>query len=194
LKYLPFADVKHIYNPVQDEIYKPKDLELTYNKDLMIWAASPHKGLGRAIQLFKRIHEKLPKLHLAIAHPGYFNIDTIALQSVPGVSLLGPISCRRLWGYLQNSLCLYYPSTYPETFCNLLAEANALGVPMLGFNHGVLKQTVSSRDQLVEESDDAIVNQAIKWYNGDRPKVSGNEDYKLSTVVFKWISLLADKR
>jgi glycosyltransferase involved in cell wall biosynthesis len=193
-KYTTTHRVEYIYNPVPDEIYKPSDIELKYNSNNLIWAASPHKGLGKAIEVFNKAKSKLPKLQLIIANPGYLQLDTVALQNHPGVSMYGAVPCRSLWAALQNSLCVFYPSDYAETFCCILAEANALGVPMLGYNHGALKEVVSSDDQLVElNNEDALIDRLADWTAGNRPKIEGRREFELSRVVLKWIQLLASK-
>ncbi len=191
-KYLTTSNIEYIYNPVPDEIYKPQDLELKYKPDLMVWAASPHKGLGKALETFRKIREKLPLMNLVIANPGYKQLDGAALNEIPGVSLMGPQNCRTLWSVMQQSLCVYYPSHYDETFGLILAEANALGVPMLGYNHGALKEVVSNTDQLVED-ESALVERCIEWHSGKRPKVEGREEFKLSRIVMKWIQLLGGR-
>lgn len=189
-KYVTTSNVEYIYNPVQDEIYKDPDLELTYDHTRFVWASSPHKGLKKALETFKRVRTALPDSQLVIANPGYLNLDKVELSSIPGVSVIGAMPCKSLWALLQQSLCLFYPSDFDETFGLVLAEANALGVPMLGYNRGVLKEVVSSQDQLVEDgNEDAIVERAVEWTNS-RPKIEGNQEFRLSSVIFRWVQLL----
>lgn len=193
-RFLFTHDVEYIYNPVQDEIYKPKDVELKYDPNTLVWAASPHKGLGKGLEIFKKIKQRLPDANLVIANPGYHNVDHVQLSAVPGVQVMGPQSCKTLWAVLQNSMCLYYPSQFDETFGLILAEANALGVPMLGYQHGVLNETVSSDDQLVEDgNEDLVLDRAVEWTK-TRPKVSGRDEFRLSRVIFRWINLFAGVR
>lgn len=190
-KYLLTSRIDYIYNPVPDEIYKPDDVELKYDPNAFIWAASPHKGLGKAIEVFKKLKERLPHANLLIAHPGYHDLDLTALQQIPGVAVYGPQPAATLWAALQSSLCVFYPVDYNETFCCIAAEANALGVPFLSYSRQVLKETVSSDDQLVEDGNEqAIVDKAVEWTKTGRPKVSGQEQFKLSRVIFKWLQLL----
>lgn len=190
-KYILSSNIEYIYNPVPDEIYN--NLEVNYIPDNFVWAASPHKGLGKCIEVFKKIKERLPKANLIVAHPGYMNVDLIALQNVPGVSVCGPIPSKSLWNVIQSSLCVLYPSDYNETFCCILAESNALGTPFLGYNRQVLKEVVSSNDQLVEDgNEDAIIDRAVEWNTNGRPKIEGQDQFKLSNIIFKWIQTLAN--
>lgn len=188
-KYVLSSQVYKIYNPVPDEIYSNQPI---YNKNNFVWAASSHKGLKEALLVFEKIKQKLPKANLIICHPGYHSIESAEMQVLPGISVYGAIPCKTLWNIFQQSLCVFYPSQYNETFCCLLAEANALGVPFLGYNRQVLKEVVSSDDQLVEDGNkDAIVNQAVNW-SEKRPIVNGKEDFKLSKVIFKWLRLFGE--
>lgn len=190
-KYVHSFRTSFIYNPVPDEIYASPDLELKYDPNTFIWNFSAHKGLGKGLEVFKRIKERLPQANLIITHPGYHDLDMTRLSTIPGVSVYGPMACRQLWGVVQSSLCVLYPSQFNETFCCNLAEANALGTPFLSYNRQVLKEVVSTSDQLVEDgNENALVERAVEWSTKGRPKVTGMEQFKISRVIFKWIQLL----
>lgn len=190
-KYVHSFRNSFIYNPVPDEIYAQPDLELKYDPNTFVWNFSAHKGLGKGLKVFAKIKAKLPDANLIVTHPGYHDLDMTRLSMLPGVAVYGPLACKQLWGIVQSSLCVLYPSDYNETFCCNLAEANALGAPFLSYNRQVLKEVVSSRDQLVEDgNEDALVDRAVEWSTKGRPKVLGMPQFKLSNVIFRWVQLL----
>ncbi len=190
-KYIHSFRTSFIYNPVPDEIYASPDLELKYDKNTFMWNFSAHKGLGNGLKVFKRIKERLPEANLIVTHPGYHDLDMTRMSMLPGVAVYGPMACKQLWGVVQSSLCVLYPSDYPETFCLNLAEANALGTPFLGYHRQVLKEVVSTNDQLIEDgNEDALVKRAIEWSTKGRPVVRGVDQYRISRVIFKWLQLL----
>lgn len=190
-KYVHSFRTSYIYNPVPDEIYASQDQDIKYDKNTFIWNFSAHKGLGKGLEVFAKIKQRMPEANLIVTHPGYHDLDMTRMSMLPGVAVYGPMACKQLWGIVQSCLCVLYPSDYPETFCCNLAEANALGTPFLGYSRQVLKEVVSSNNQLVEDgNENALIERAIEWSKNERPKVRGVDQYRISRVVFKWIQLL----
>lgn len=191
-KYLDgYDNITYIYNPVPDSLYIPPEKRSSYDRNLIAWLSSPHKGLGQATRLFKKIHEMRPQIKFLIFNPGYLQIDTVALSSNKGMYYSGPENCKTVWSVLQRCLCVFYPTDWEETFGCIASEANALGVPLATFKKGALNEVVTSDNQLLEEGDEeGIINRVIEWHDNGRPMIHGNEEFKLSVVVDDWLSLL----
>jgi len=189
--YPGFENVSYIYNPVQDELYQDPNKPVEYDRNMMVWPASPHKGLKHALTLFKRVQESNPKMQLAIFNPGYKELDGIALSIMPGVMVYGPNPCKSVWQVVRNSLCVFYPTEWKETFGLVAAEANAIGTPLITSPLAALKEVVSSEVQFAN-SDDEVVAKAIDWSKNGRPLTVGQDDFKFSEVLLKWVRLLAN--
>ena len=190
-KYLDnYEKTTYIYNPVPTNIFIDQDKRVPYDKNLLVWCASPHKGLGKAIELFRKLRNERPKLQLIIFNPGYYELDTI---TEPGTAVYGPTNCQLLWTQMSRSLCVFYPCEWDETFGLIAAEANAMGVPIATYRRGALKEIVSSDNQMVEQDDEqAFMDMVLKWNTEGRPNnIYGQEEFKLDSVIMDWVRMLA---
>lgn len=187
-----YDKVKYIYNPVPDDIYVDAEVKLKYDPNILVWMSSPHKGLGKALDLFKRIRKENAKMQFVVFNPGYQNVDEYALAAMPGVSYYRPTACRPMWNVVQNALCVFYPSQWDETFGCIASEANALGTPLATYRRAGLKESVSSDVQFVDQDDeDGIVNKVLDWSKNGRPKVVGKDEFRFSSILLDWVKLLA---
>lgn len=179
--------VKTAYNPVPNQLYGIE--RPAYNKNKMLWAASPHKGLREAIPVFRRLREILgPNLELHVFNPGYFGAE---LDQEPGVIQHGAVPCYQLWQEMLTSLCLFYPSTFEETFGCIAAEANALGCPVAGYRVAALNESAEAQRGLSPPNDYVdLIKKVEHWYNGYRPEIRGKEKFKTTEVVQKWLKWL----
>lgn len=191
-KHLDYDRVTYVYNPVDDKLYLPPGkARPRVNRDLMVWASSPHKGLDKALGVYKRVHEALPNLRLLVYNPGYIKGHVIIN---PGVLYYGPTACKHVHFNIRNSLCLFYPSEFQETFGLVAAEANALGTPVIGYRTGALPEVVSNPGQLVDLNDEDSVCTTIEtWYKNGPPVTHGYDAFRLSIVAGNWLRILAGK-
>lgn len=180
--------VTFVYNPVPDGIYVPKNIEVKYNPNKLVWPASPHKGLNKAIEFAKNLREVSGnfdfKLH--IFNPGYYDMPHDAHDFLINH---GPVPCFELWQHVSEALCVFYPTQFDETFGCIAAEANAVHTPILTCARAGLLETVSSERQYAKYEPKSVIDTAIKWYNGERPKVWGQDRFKLSNVLKDWARL-----
>ncbi len=184
------GNIKYIYNPLSEDLFSME--RIPHDPNLLIWASSPHKGLGKALEIYKILKKRNDKFQLCIFNPGYFQLDTVNLSTIPGVSVYGMMSSRQMWSLMRKALCVLYPSDYPETMCLVAAEANALGTPVATYSRGALKEVVSSSNQMVEPGNESgLMDKIMEWQKGSRPVVSGREEFKFSGVIMKWCKLLA---
>lgn len=187
--------IKYIYNPIGEGVVPTKE---PYDKNKLVWLASPHKGLARAYGIFKQLLSVNPDFRLYVTNPGYMENSYASDDLVRSrTTVLGTLPQAEAIGHLRNSLCLFYPnSVFPETFGKIMAEANAVGTPVLtapiGASREVLDthpgQTIDCRDS------EKVIKRIMSWWEGERPVVRGNPLFKISRVVQEWIKLLKDLR
>ena len=179
--------ITHAYNPIPDDL---RPLGLSHDPDLLFFASAPHKGLREVFRKFEAVRQAFPSMTLSVADPGYMRWDCGPVPD--GVRMVGRQEKARLWELMERSLCLFYPqTTFAETFGIVLAEANAVGCPVL--THGGLganDEVVSSPEQAIDCSDTAAVVGTIARWRQTRPRVSGRCDFRLSSVIEDWRALL----
>lgn len=184
--------VVRIYNPVPDNIYVPKNTEVKYNPNKLVWVASPHKGLKEALEYMRSVIAFMGNkdIRLHVFNPGYFAAEGITQPDF--VINRGSVPCQELWQHMSESLCVFYPTKFEETFGCIAAEANAVHCPVLTNRVAALNETVSSDRQFIAKNDlKNLVDTVVKWHSGDRPKVWGQDRFRLTSVLEDWISLLS---
>ena len=186
--------VKRIYNPLDPRILVPPKAKVAYNRNQMVWAASPHKGLEKAIEQFKIVKQIMPKMELHVYHPGYMDAE---FANVQGVMNIGPMPCQQLWQAMSESLCVFYPTDFLETFGLIAAEANAVHTPIATMGIGALNETVQTSDQLVTRNDyQSLIKKIELWYNNpkSRPEVCFQPRFKLESVVDEWLEMFQKRK
>ena len=181
--------ISAIYNPIADNLV-PDDTQR--DPDTLLFASSPHKGLAEVFAQFSDLRETIPELTLAVADPGYLRWET---GPVPGgVTFLGALSHPELVQHMRRSLCLFYPqTTFAETFGLVLAEANAVGAPVLVHaGLGANDEIVSGADQKIDGRDPAQILSRIETWRSVSPEVNTNPAFRLTSVAQKWSELLID--
>ncbi|WP_255013333.1 glycosyltransferase [Roseovarius sp. M141] len=179
--------IRVIYNPLDDTL-QPDDT--ARNPDRLLFASSPHKGLAEVFGQFAALRRDLPSLTLAIADPGYLRWDTGPVPE--GVIFLGSLSHAALIRQMRRALCLFYPQTsFAETFGLVLAEANAVGTPVLVHAElGANAEIVADADQQVDGHDPAQVLARIRAWRRSPSQVTANPDFRMSAVTQQWAHLL----
>ena len=181
-------DISFVPNPVADNLRPdatPRD------PDLLLFASSPHKGLSEVYARFRELRDRVPTLRLEVADPGYLRWD--AGRAPEGTMLLGPLAHADLIGRMRRALCLFYPqTTFAETFGLVLAEANAVGTPVLVHRGlGANDEVAGGAGQAVCGHDtDAILDRILHWRRC-RPDISVNPDFRLARVATRWEEVLA---
>lgn len=176
--------IERIYNPVADELQADNT---KVNRNKLVFISSPHKGLEYTMEIFGKIKSKHPQFELFVTNPGYMQPAKINA----GVNYLGPLPHSENIKLLRDALCLFYPNhVYPETFGLVLAEANAVGVPVLTHPLGAAPEILSS-NQLINTRDfELVLKTVLKWHQGARPQVKMKEEFRLSRVIKFWEKLL----
>ena len=185
-------NVTYIYNPVPDSLYVDKSVSVKYYPNKLVWPASPHKGLEYALELFKRLQElsKHKDWELHVFNPGYAYKELIR---APNVVVHGAVPARELWQHMSEALCVFYPTQFKETFGCIAAEANAVHCPVLTQEIAGLAETVASSNQYVKYDPKVIIDMVEDWRGGYRPKVHGQDRFRLSEIAVRWLKLFGKR-
>ena len=138
----PDIPVSHIYNPVDDALYKPSGHHAC-NPFKLVWLASPHKGLEGALEAVRAAapRGRVFPLNLASGSPGYWQIDQ---HLPPRVRLCTDLfaAWAELMDEIADALCVLSSfCAWPETFGLIAAEANCLGSAGGGHRYAGLVET-----------------------------------------------------
>lgn len=187
--------IKSIYNPLSEDVVRTGE---PYDKNKLVWLASPHKGLARAYEIFKQLVRLNPEFRLYVTNPGYMESQYTDDKEIKDrVVVLGTIPHVEAVGQLRSSLCLFYPNNvFPETFGKIMAEANAVGTPVITSPIGASREVLDPHPgQIIDcRNTEEVVRRVMKWYQGERPIVRGNPKFSLHNVVNEWVRLLKDVR
>lgn len=188
-------DVVYAYNPTIAMPDPGESSVLKRNRDKLLYASSPHKGLERAIGIFMQLREQIPTLELHVANPGYLSVPE---QHFDGVHFLGTLPYRTLREHMATSLCLFHPNdSYPETFGCVFAEANMAGTPVLTHKLGAAKEVLlATKEQrkanaVINTGDiNAVLSAIHRWRAGDGTKVSCPVQFTEESVIQRWKGVL----
>lgn len=183
--------IRRIYNPIDDRLL-PDDTSVDPNR--LVFISAPDKGLRHTLEGFKVLRERNPLFELWITNPSYSRIPEIPKDQM-NVKYLGSLTHAENMRILRGALCLFALNyVYPETFGLVLAEANAVGTPVVTHPMGAAPEVLSDDRQLLNTHDlQAVADCVMRWHAGDRLKVTGKESFRLSTVVQEWENLLQVK-
>lgn len=181
--------IHQVYNPVEIDGHRLDKIE-----GRLGFFSSPHKGLNQVMDLFAELRKARPELHLVVGNPGYMGLtNTKALPE--GVTFLGELSHPRTLEAMSQCQVLFYPQTvFAETFGLVLAEANAMGVPVLCHAFGAAKEVLAQDGRLVNAVIDCTdlekVRRALDRILVGDLKPSLDPRFKLENVITDWKELL----
>ncbi|WP_323764764.1 glycosyltransferase [Marinovum sp.] len=183
----PLPRLEVVYNMIPDMLRPddtPRDL------DRLFFASAPHKGLDQVYEAFAEMRRRIATLTLCVADPGYLRWDSGRVPE--GVTVLGRLDRQRVWHHMRRSLCLFYPQRrFAETFGIVLAEANAVGCPVLVQQGlGANDEVVSTADQCIDSTDMDLLEARLRTWRETPPDITGRRDFRLSMVTERWLSLL----
>ena len=212
-----------IYNPVDDAL-SPDGSPVDPAK--LVFFSSPNKGLAFTLDAFRAARHVMPELHLRVGSPGYKSLQRAGMQSVDGgidgVEWLGALPQERILAEVRTALCVFYPNfVLPETFGLVLAEARAVGTPVLTHDCGAAAEVLADpRQTLPVRSAQRIYERAASlipsgarhllaplgqrlgvfdpyvecvraWRNGSRPRTAPDARFRLSAIARRWGALFA---
>lgn len=195
-----------LYNPIDDNLVP--DFKVATDNNKLVFFSSPHKGLQQTLELFKKLREFDPKFTLTIANPGYLEgPDTSGYENVTNI---GAVPHHRIIEELRSALCTWHVNyVFPETFGLVYAESNAIGVPFLTsriiygaggqcshavdeiWDHNAELITPKNAQDPINEINKEFIDRTLAWKKGYRPRVRGNEFFRLKKVTKDWLTMLS---
>ena len=139
-----------IYNPVDAGV---ASLGPAVDRNKLVFFSSPNKGLAFTVDAFAGARRVIPELRLSVGSPGYKNPRRAGLAAegrLAGVEWLGALPHARILAEVRTALCVFYPNfVLPETFGLVLAEAQAVGTPVLTHDCGAVREILADRSQIL---------------------------------------------
>ncbi|HTX24664.1 MAG TPA: glycosyltransferase [Steroidobacteraceae bacterium] len=212
-----------IYNPVEDSLV-PSGAPVDSAK--LVFFSSPNKGLALTLDAFQAARRAIPDLYLRVGSPGYKSLRRAGMESVEGkieaVQWLGALPHARILEEVRTALCVFYPNfVLPETFGLVLAEAKAVGTPVLTHDCGAAAEVLADARQVLPVTPavrryerfaqllpnrvrpliapgaarlgvfDPYVERLRAWRSGGRPSNEPDARFRLSHIAERWRTLLA---
>lgn len=174
---------KRIYNPIDDSLVPEK---IPFDPYKLLFSSSPHKGLKETLEVFKALRNVDNHFRLYVTNPGYYRPEIPSQEGVVFLTLSHFDNIK----LMRESLALFQlNAVYPETFGLVLAEANAIGTPILTHPLGAAPE-ILTQEQLINTADtSAVIARITKWQQ-KRPQVRLEEKFRLSCVIQDWKELL----
>lgn len=124
---LPADRVERVIIPTDLSTFRPEPT--TERNDILIIGSNPMlKGIDLALQAWSRIHRHHPELILNIVAKGWKVERLVRQQALPGVRISPLVSDPQR--YYQRARLVWAPSRF-ETWCNVVPEALACGIPVI---------------------------------------------------------------
>ena len=210
----PNVDVQTIYNPIDDAL-RPDGSEIDSNK--LVFFSSPNKGLSYTLDAFQALRSQMPELRLYVGNPGY---KKLRRSNFDGVHWLGGLPHAHILSEARTALCVFYPNfVLPETFGLVLAEANAVGTPVITHDCGAASEVLADSRQVLpiltqQRTHERLsrwlpsparqmlyrwsakrstfapyVERVQAWKCGARPRTTADARFKLSKIANEWRTL-----
>ncbi len=209
-----------VYNPVDDAL-APDGSPVDPTK--LVFFSSPNKGLAFTLDAFRAARRAMPELRLRVGSPGYKSLRRAGIERVDGriagVDWLGALPHAQILAEVRSALCVFYPNfVLPETFGLVLAEAKAVGTPVLTHRCGAAEEVLDDprltlpierwmrpyehtanlglRSLLAPCAMrlglfDVYLRRLQAWRAGERPTTGPDPRFRLSAVAARWRAVLA---
>src|SRR5215469_134900 len=116
----------------------------------LVYTSQARRGLGPLLRLFPEVRAVIPDAELHIFGCEYHKTESLpqlqnAFQGAgqPGVCWRGSLSKSALARELRSAAVMVYPSSFKETFCLAIAEAQAAGLAVVTSDKAALAERVS---------------------------------------------------
>jgi len=206
-----------IENGVDKELYKDRKI-VKKNKNQFYYSSTPFRGLEVLLELFPKIKAKVPDATLKVCSSMHVYGDALAdkqyehlykkCRELDGVQYMGSMKQKDLAQIAMESYLHLYPSTFAETNCISVEEAQTAGTPVICNNLGAIKETVhggcgviikgnAKKEKWQEQFIDTVIAQCTEgtkncpnaWEDMHKNCLKQNFDWSLS--VEKWKKLLS---
>lgn len=111
----------------------------------LIYTSRSNRGLDMLLRLFPHIRAAIADAELHIfgyEYDGASPAPQFEGLEQPGVCFRGGVDKRTLAGELRASAVMAYPSTFRETFCISIAEAQAAGLPVVATDFAAIRERI----------------------------------------------------
>ena len=191
-----------IYNPIDLSYYK-SDKSITKNK--FIYMSDPNRGLTILLDCLIYIQKYIPDISLTVFRSHDFN-DTIKnkIKLLNNTTIYGKESQEKIADECLSAEYFFYPTNFPETFCNCAAEAQLYHCVCIYNNIGGLSSTIDNRGLQINYSiDDSnyvenTCNDVMKLMKDEKTKkdylYKGHKWAKQLDIKYikdKWIELFS---
>jgi glycosyltransferase involved in cell wall biosynthesis len=210
----PDISVRTIYNPIDDALIPDGS---PFDPTKLVFFSSPNKGLAFTLDAFQAIRRQMPEMRLHVGNPGYKKLRESARD---GVSWIGGLPHAQILAEVRTALCVFYPNfVLAETFGLVLAEANAVGTPVMTHDCGAASEVLADPRQVLPVSAEQRMHDRLArwlpsparpmlcawserrgafapyierlqaWKNGARPQPGPDARFKLSVIANEWRAL-----
>ncbi|WP_174804258.1 glycosyltransferase family 4 protein [Martelella limonii] len=175
--------ISSIYNPVDDTLL-PNATQRDRNR--MFFPGTPLKGMSEVLTKFELLRQALPELRLDIAEAG--NMIWPDGKPPAGVTFLGRLEDDEMIDQMRRSLCIFYPQTrYQEPFGLPLAEANAVGTPVIADEAlDINREILGAGGQCIDTSNLPALAGKIEEWQKALPVLPVSPQFRLSAIAAIW--------
>ncbi|PRX08294.1 UNVERIFIED_ORG: hypothetical protein BCL66_11154 [Martelella mediterranea] len=179
-----------IYSPVEDDLVAdntPRD------NDRLLFPGMPLRGISEILATFNAVRQDRPTLQLDIAEPA----GPVWSGSFPpaGVNFLGRLSRSAMIDRMRRSLCVFYPQTrHDDPFNMLLAEANAVGTPVIAQKGlGAHDEIAGTAGQTLDTNDLKAVGERLDMWRLAQPAIDVPPALRMTAVAAAWHEKLGER-
>ena len=119
------------------------------NMVLYVGRLVPYKGCDYLLRAMQRVQQQRPQAHLIVIGEGFFRSHLEQLAAELGVrcQFLGEKPQKEIRSWYERARVFCGPSVtledgMSEAFGNVFSEAQAMGVPVVSFQHGGIPETM----------------------------------------------------
>jgi glycosyltransferase involved in cell wall biosynthesis len=206
---VPAEKVAVVYNGVPLGLFRGPDPQRQDRR--LIYTSQARRGLPVLLEMLPKIREAVPGTELHVF--GYeYSKDARASGSAPteqpGVVWRGTATKVDLARELRSATLMTYPSTFKETFCTSVAEAQAAGLPVVATNYAALADRVSdgvdgflipgpagepaSREAFVQAVTKLLLDEELRRRLGAAAAAKAFHDYDWDRILDQWEALLVE--
>lgn len=142
---------------------------------------TPWKGHMAFVRVLRRARDDMPELtgriagealYETAANQGYADLLTaeIAASGLTSACSIEGVAPENMPSFYESLHCLVHAPERAEPFGRVLAEAQAVGVPIVGFDRGAVRSVVGPAGVIVDAGDEAALCRELVALLNDRPR------------------------
>jgi len=176
-------------------------------KGSLCFAGRPERGLNELVGE-NSIMEELPDCHLYVCSyqnttghmKDFYDYLWARCEELPNVTNMGSLGKHKLYELLARCELYVYPTTFEDTSCIMVLEANAGGTPFISFEQAALPETCKDSGSVLLPLKDGEVDKKLftktvkqiladpsKWQNLHHKALKKNQSWE--SVALQWDGL-----